>query len=67
MSAEKYEPDAPGFGNMYLEGDSTKAPEQYVAPASDRYHFHQSDFDRVQRRLKQRHVQMSVPLPTRSL
>jgi len=28
----------------------------------DRYYFDQSDLDRVQRRLKQRHVQMFVPL-----
>jgi hypothetical protein len=66
MSAEKYEPDAPGIDSMYLESGPAKAAERYVAPAEDRYHFDQSDLDRVQRRLKQRHVQMSVPFPTRS-
>jgi amino acid transporter len=34
----------------------------HLARGNDRYHFDQSDLDRVQRRLKQRHVQMYVPL-----
>jgi hypothetical protein len=63
MSAEKYELDAPGFENIFLETGQTKATEQGVPPADDRYHFSQSDLDRVQRRLKQRHVQMFVYLP----
>jgi len=68
MLQEKYEPDAPasGFDSMYLESGPAKAAERFVPPADDRYHFGQSDLDRVQRRLKQRHVQMCVPLPTRS-
>jgi hypothetical protein len=59
MLEEKYEPDAPasGFDGMYLAS---------VSPADDHHHFGQSDLDRVQRRLKQRHVQMCAPLPTRS-
>jgi len=56
MSAETYEPGAAGFDNKYLEKDTSA--EQYAAPADNRYHFDQSDLDRVQRRLKQRHVQM---------
>ena len=56
MSAEKYEPDTNSF-NKSLE----KGPAERVIPADDRYHFNQSDLDRVQRRLKQRHVQMFVP------
>jgi hypothetical protein len=32
-----------------------------IISGNDRYHFDQSDLDRVQRRLKQRHVQMFVP------
>lgn len=38
---------------MSDEGDDTAA--------NSRYYFDQSDLDRVQRRLKQRHVQMFVP------
>jgi hypothetical protein len=34
--------------------------ENFTAVANDRYHFDASDLDRVQRRLKQRHVQMYV-------
>jgi amino acid transporter len=37
-------------------------PTVHVPRGNDRYHFDQSDLDRVQRRLKQRHVQMFVPL-----
>jgi hypothetical protein len=37
-------------------------PTNYVVRADDRYHFDAADLDRVQRRLKQRHVQMYVPL-----
>ena len=55
---------------MSMENDEPKGaslekgitPTAYVAPGNDRYHFDQSDLDRVQRRLKQRHVQMFVPL-----
>jgi hypothetical protein len=36
------------------------AEENYATPTDNRYHFDQSDLDRVQRRLKQRHVQMHV-------
>ena len=55
MSAEKYEPDYNSF-NKPLEKDAGER----VVPADDRYHFDHSDLDRVQRRLKQRHVQMFV-------
>ena len=37
-------------------------PTVHVPRGNDRYYFDQSDLDRVQRRLKQRHVQMFVPL-----
>jgi yeast amino acid transporter len=55
---------------MSVENDKTSgtslekgiAPTVHVARGNDRYHFDQSDLDRVQRRLKQRHVQMFVPL-----
>jgi len=60
MSAEAYEPGAAGVDNKYLEKGSPAA--QYAAPADNRHHFDQSDLDRVQRRLKQRHVQMFVSL-----
>jgi len=40
---------------------SEKGPEPaYAVQADDRYHFDRSELDRVQRRLKQRHVQMYV-------
>ncbi len=56
---------------MYTEKDeSSKAshdntekgitPTTHVAYGNERYRFDQSDLDRVQRRLKQRHVQMFV-------
>jgi yeast amino acid transporter len=58
MSAEKYEPSS---DDKHLEGGSPKAAtDGYLASTDDRYHFEQSDLDRVQRRLKQRHVQMFV-------
>jgi amino acid transporter len=44
--------------NRSLEKGPTELEQ--VAPANDRYHFEKSDLDRVQRRLKQRHVQMLV-------
>ncbi|KZV88191.1 general APC amino acid permease [Exidia glandulosa HHB12029] len=42
---------------------SSKDPEKgvdpaYVVPAENKFNFHPADLDRVQRRLKQRHVQM---------
>jgi amino acid transporter len=57
MSAEKFETD-----HMSLNRSLEKGPTELeqVAPAEDRYHFDKSDLDRVQRRLKQRHVQMLV-------
>jgi amino acid permease len=68
MLEEKYEPDVPasGFDSMYSGSGQAKAAEQTLPSADDRYHFDQSELDRVQRRLKQRHVQMCVPLHTRS-
>lgn len=38
--------------------DSEKATAGVVVTADARYHFDAADLDRVQRRLKQRHVQM---------
>lgn len=58
-----YEPGDPNFDDKHLEGRSPKAAaDEYAATvtADDRFHFQQSDLDRVQRRLKQRHVQMFV-------
>ena len=55
MSAEKHDTGHNTF-NKSLE----KGPTERVAPEDDRYHLNQSDLDRVQRRLKQRHVQMFV-------
>jgi hypothetical protein len=60
-SQDKYEPGAPGFDDKHLErGTSKEAAEGYVVTADDRHRFDHSDLDQVQRRLKQRHVQMSV-------
>jgi hypothetical protein len=56
MSA-KYEQD---FNLGSIEKASPKGT--FVKPADNRYNFDQSDIDHVQRRLKQRHVQMSVLL-----
>lgn len=56
MSAEQYETDPNSFNDKSLE----KGPIERIEPADDRFHFDQSDLDRVQRRLKQRHVQMFV-------
>ncbi|KAH9066797.1 general amino acid permease 1 [Lactarius vividus] len=53
MSTEKYEEN-----NIFNDKSLEKGPAERAAPADDRYHFDQSDLDRVQRRLKQRHVQM---------
>lgn len=62
MSSEN-RPDSTSFDNKHLE--KGPHPAEYVAPADDRFHFDQSDLDQVQRRLKQRHVQMFVCLLTR--
>ncbi|KAF8273091.1 general amino acid permease 1 [Lactarius quietus] len=53
MSAERYDTD---YNDKSLE----KGLTERVQPADDRYRFDQSDLDRVQRRLKQRHVQMFI-------
>lgn len=46
----------------YDEKDSASlekgASKEYVARADDKYHFDEHDLDGVQRKLKQRHVQM---------
>lgn len=55
MSAEKF--DHIGF-NRSVEKSPTELEQ--VASSEDRFHFNKSDLDRVQRRLKQRHVQMFV-------
>jgi amino acid transporter len=55
MSVEKDEPSGASLENGIT-------PTVHVARENDRYHFDQSELDRVQRRLKQRHVQMFVPL-----
>ena len=45
----------------YLEKGEGGPTQDYVVPVvEDRYKFDQHDLDRVQRRLKQRHVQMYV-------
>ncbi|KAN0132710.1 Amino acid permease/ SLC12A domain containing protein [Lactarius tabidus] len=54
MSAENFETDRKSFNNKSLEKGPTELDQ--VAPADDRYHFDKSDLDRVQRRLKQRHI-----------
>lgn len=56
MSVEK---DKPSEASLENGINSTV----HIARGNDRYYFEQSDLDRVQRRLKQRHVQMFVPLP----
>jgi hypothetical protein len=45
-----------------FDKDSTleQGPTDFVVQADERYHFDAADLDRVQRRLKQRHVQMYV-------
>jgi hypothetical protein len=57
MSDEKGDFSGVGLDNRYIDSDIAAHPTN----AKARYHFDQSDLDRVQRRLKQRHVQMSVP------
>ena len=57
MSAEKFDTD---HIIRSLEKGPTELEHEHVASADDRYHFNKSDLDRVQRRLKQRHVQMFV-------
>lgn len=52
MSVEKDEPS----------GASLEKGNTSTESGDDRYHFDQSELDRVQRRLKQRHVQMFVRL-----
>jgi yeast amino acid transporter len=45
----------------YLEKGEVEAPA--VVVADNRYHFDAADLDQVQRRLKQRHVQMYALSP----
>ncbi|KAF8475230.1 general amino acid permease 1 [Russula ochroleuca] len=52
MFVEKDESSGSGHDNI------TSAAHINIIPGNDHYHFDQSDLDRVQRRLKQRHVQM---------
>ena len=54
MSVENFDAD---HINKSLEKGPTELEHEHVASADD-YHFDKSDLDRVQRRLKQRHVQM---------
>jgi amino acid permease len=42
--------------------DSMEKGIEHVVQTDSKYHFDASDLDRVQRRLKQRHVQMYEPL-----
>jgi hypothetical protein len=56
----RYEQDVNNFNHGSIEKASPKGT--YAQHADNRYNFDQSDLDRVQRRLKQRHVQMSVLL-----
>jgi amino acid transporter len=55
MSEEKDDSSQVGNDNGYIESVAG-----HPTPPKNRYHFDQSDLDRVQRRLKQRHVQMFV-------
>lgn len=57
MSA-RYGQDVNNFNHRSIEKASPKGI--FDNHADNRYNFDQSDLDRVQRRLKQRHVQMSV-------
>jgi amino acid permease len=58
MSSEKFDTDHISFNNRSIEKGPSE--HEHVVPAEDRFHFDKSDLDRVQRRLKQRHVQMFV-------
>lgn len=55
-----YEPDGSSFHNRSLEKGLSPSANVKVKSTNDAHHFDQSDLDQVQRRLKQRHVQMSV-------
>ena len=55
MSEEKDDSSKASHDNGYIESVAG-----HPTPLKNRYHFDQSDLDRVQRRLKQRHVQMFV-------
>jgi hypothetical protein len=54
--------DEKGFNVKSLNGKSFNGKslhvEHYAVAADERYHFDAADLDQVQRRLKQRHVQM---------
>ena len=55
MSEEKDDSSRAGHDNRYIDSVA-----EHPTPPKNRYHFDQSDLDCVQRRLKQRHVQMFV-------
>ena len=57
MSEEEDDSSRAGHDIGYIESVAA-----HPTPPKNRYHFDQSDLDRVQRRLKQRHVQMFVCL-----
>jgi hypothetical protein len=53
--------ELPGnYNNFHAPGAGVRT-EAYPPVADERYHFDAGDLDRVQRKLKQRHVQMYVP------
>jgi hypothetical protein len=49
-----------GSQSSLEKGGSVSPTQDHFASADPRYHFDVHDLDRVQRRLKQRHVQMCV-------
>jgi len=53
MFDEKDDSSRPGHDNRYIDSVA-----EHPTPPKHRFHFEQSDLDCVQRRLKQRHVQM---------
>jgi hypothetical protein len=55
MFDEKDDSSRPGHDNRYIDSVA-----EHPTPPKHRFHFEQSDLDCVQRRLKQRHVQMFV-------
>lgn len=58
MSEEKNPP--PAYESEKDNGslEKSSAPQEYVVQTDGRYHFDVHDLDQVQRKLKQRHVQM---------
>jgi yeast amino acid transporter len=57
---------SPQYYEEKKDGDSVEkgTTHDYVVHADERYHFDANDLDQVQRRLKQRHVQMIAVSPS---